>query len=66
MNKNHIVRVRHPLMRSILKNVSMNSAYTYQACFEELCAMFSEGHVLGVNTQDKLFDRMINRYIGEE
>lgn len=58
MNKNHIVRVRHDLMRHVLKSVSMQTRYTYQFCFEELCNMFAEGHVLGVNTQDELFKRL--------
>lgn len=59
MNKNHIVRVRNPLMKSVLKSVSMQTRCTYQHCFEVLCNMFEEGHVLGVNTQDVLFKRMI-------
>jgi len=59
MNKNHIVRVRNPLMKHVLKSVSMNTRCTYQFCFEVLCDMFEEGHVLGVNTQDALFKRIV-------
>jgi len=66
MNKNHIVRVRNPLMRSVLKSVSMQSQFTYQYCFDELCNMFQEGHVLGVNTQDLLFARLMNKSIGDD
>lgn len=58
MNKNHIVRVRNQRMKNVLKSVSMQTAHTYQYCFEVLCDMFEEGHVLGVNTQDKLFERL--------
>lgn len=66
MNKNHIVRVRNPLMRSVLKSVSMQSCFTYQYCFEQLCDMFQEGHVLGVNTQDALFARLMNKSVGDD
>jgi hypothetical protein len=59
MNKNHIVRVRNERMRHVLKSVSMQTRHTYQFCFEELCRMFEEGHVLGVNSQDELFRRIV-------
>ena len=59
MNKNHVVRVRNDTMRHALQSVSMQTNFTYQECFEELCEMFWDGHVLGVNTKDVLFERMV-------
>lgn len=60
-NKNRIVRVRNKLMHDALISVSISTAYTYQECFEELCTMFQEGFVLGVNTRDELYTRVINK-----
>lgn len=62
MNKNHIVRVRNKLMKHAISSVSMQTNKTYQEVFETLCDMFEEGHVLGVNTKDKLFERVVQSF----
>jgi len=62
MNKNHIVRVRNDTMKHAIASVSMQTKATYQECFEELCNMFADGHVLGVNTKEVLFARMTAKF----
>lgn len=60
-NKNRIVRVRHELMHKVFLSCALQTALTYQECFDELCEMFAEGYVLGVNTGDELYKRILNK-----
>lgn len=60
-NKNRIVRVRNETMHRACLNCALQTALTYQECFEELCDMFHEGYVLGVNTGDELYKRIIEK-----
>jgi len=45
----------------VCERVSMQTGYPFQWCFDELIAMFVEGHVFGINTQDKLFSRILEK-----
>ena len=60
-NKNRIVRVSHNILHHALASVALSTAYTYQECFQEWCNMSSDGYVLGVNTKDELYKRMIEK-----
>lgn len=48
-------------VRTVCERVSQETGYPFQWCFDELIEMFVEGHVFGVNTQDKLFRRIVNK-----
>lgn len=46
---------------AVCERVSQQTGYPFQWCFDELIQMFVEGHVFGVSTQDKLFERIVER-----
>lgn len=58
-NKNRIVRVKNDVLHHALLSVALSTAYTYQECFEEFINMSQAGFVLGVNTRDELYKRII-------
>lgn len=55
------VLLRDRRVASVCERVSQQTGYPFQRCFDELIQMFVEGHVFGVGTQDKLFERVVER-----
>ena len=55
------VLLKDKQVRSVCERVSQSTGYPFQWCFDELIQMFVEGHVFGINTQDKLFQRIIEK-----
>lgn len=56
-----IVLLKDRKVRSVCERVSQQTGYPFQWCFDELIQMFVECHVFGINTQDKLFERILDR-----
>jgi len=46
---------------AICENVSRQTGYPFQWVFDELIVMLKEQHVLGLNTQDELFTRIVEK-----
>lgn len=47
---------------AICENVSKQTGYPFQWVFDELVTMLKEQHVLGLNTQDELFERIVRKF----
>lgn len=52
------VLLKNTKVRRVVERVSQETGYPFQWCFDELIEMFVEGHVFGINSQDKLFSRI--------
>lgn len=52
------VLIKNRWIASICENVSRQTGYPFQWCFDELIQMLVEQYVLGLNTQDELFERI--------
>lgn len=55
------VLVKNRQVRTICEGVSVQAGYPFQWCFDEFIEMLVEGHIVGVNTKDKLFQRIIEK-----
>lgn len=55
------VLLKNKHVRSVCERVSQETGYPFQWCFDELIEMLVEGHVIGVSTQDKLYERIVER-----
>lgn len=55
------VLIRNDWVRSICESVSRETGYPFQKCFDELIEMLVMGFVLGVNTKDQLYNRIIKK-----
>lgn len=56
------VLLKNRQVRSIVERVNRETGYPFQWCFDELIEMLVEGHVIGISTQDKLFERVSERF----
>jgi len=54
-----LIKNRH--IRTICERVSVETGYPFQWCFDELMEMFADQHVLGLNSQDALFKRVVEK-----
>lgn len=52
------VILKNKSVRYVCERVSQEAGYPFQWCFDEIVEMFVEGHVFGISTQDKLFERI--------
>lgn len=48
-------------VRIVCERVARETGYPFQWCFDELIELLVEGHLFGISTQDKLFERIIER-----
>lgn len=55
------VLIKNKQVRAVCERVSQETGYPFQWVFDELIEMLVEGHVIGINTQDKLFTRIVER-----
>lgn len=55
------VLLKNRQVRSVCERVSQETGYPFQWCFDELIEMFIEGHVFGINTQDRLYSRITEK-----
>lgn len=55
------VLIKNRQVRTICEGVSAQTGYPFQWCFDELIEMLVEGHVVGVNTKEKLFARIVEK-----
>jgi len=55
------VLIKDRQVAAVCEQVSLQTGYPFQWCFDELIVMFVEGHVFGINTKDKLFSRIIDK-----
>lgn len=53
--------IKNKQVRSVCERVSQETGYPFQWVFDELIEMFVEGHIFGVRTQDKLFERILEK-----
>lgn len=53
------VLIKNRQVRVACERVARETGAPLQSVFDELIEMFVEGHVFGINTQDKLFERIV-------
>lgn len=55
------VLIKNRQVRTICEQVSIQTGYPFQWVFDELIEMLVEGHIVGVGTKDKLFERIVEK-----
>lgn len=55
------VLIKQRQIRAVCERVSKETGYPFQWVFDEFMEMIVEGYVFGVNTQDRLFQRIIEK-----
>lgn len=55
------VLLKNRQVRTICEQVSIQCGFPFQWVFDELIEMLVEGHVIGINTKDKLFERITEK-----
>lgn len=56
-----VILLKNRQIRTICEGVSTQTGYPFQWCFDELIEMLIEGHIVGVNTKEKLFSRIVEK-----
>lgn len=55
------VLLKNRQVRTICEGVSAQTGYPFQWVFDELIEMLVEGHIVGINTKEKLFSRIVEK-----
>lgn len=55
------VLIRNPHIRMVCETVSRQSGVPFQMVFDDLMDMLASGYLFGLNTQDELYRRALNR-----
>lgn len=61
-NLNRIVRVRHNKIHHMIQRVANQLGCPYQLVFEEFLEYIGEGHTFGLNSEDIVVRRLLEKY----